>query len=60
MKYIVVSAIREKVNNYNKQITKDALNAIEIKVDTLVEKACHQFNGKSKRIDATMINYFKI
>jgi hypothetical protein len=60
MKYIVVSTIKQKVNGYGKQITKDALNAIEIKVDTLLDKLCHQFNGSSKRIDATMVNYFKI
>jgi len=60
MKYIKVKAIKEKVNGYGKQITKDAINAIEIKVDALLEKVCHQFDGGNKRIDATMINYFKI
>jgi len=60
MKYIVVSAIKEKVKASGRQITKNALHSLDVKVDTLLEKVCNQFNGNSKRIDSNLINYFKL
>ncbi len=60
MKYLNVSAIKAKVKESGRQITKNALNSLDVKIDTLLEKVCHQFNGPSKRIDSDLINYFKL
>ena len=59
-KYIVAKAIKEKFHEHNKQITKDGLHAIDVKVSEFLEKAVLQFNGHHSRITAMLINLIKI
>jgi len=60
MKYLNVKAVKEKVKAGNKQISKEALHAIDVKIDLLLGKAIRQFNGHHKRIDQSIINLFKL
>ncbi len=60
MKYIIVKAIKARVKESGRQITKDALHTIDVKVDELIEKLCHQWNGSSKRIDSVLVRLFKL
>ena len=60
MQYIIKKAVREKFNKEGKQITRDGLMAIDIKVEQLIEKACKQFNGHHTRITSININLLKI
>ena len=60
MKYINTKAIKSKFHENNKQISKDGLLAIDIKVEQLIEKACRVHNGGAKRVDDVVINYVGI
>lgn len=60
MQYIHVKAVRNKIREYNRQITKDRLRAIDKKVEILIVHACNQFNGHKRRIDADLINFFRV
>ena len=60
MKYLVESAVRAKIHEADKQITKDGLFALDIKIDEFLDKAIKQFNGHHKRIDASLVRLIKI
>lgn len=59
MAYIVESKVRKFFNENNKQITKDGMHALEVKLVEFMEKCCKQFNGHKKRIDAGLVSITK-
>ena len=60
MRYIKEKTVKEKFHKAGKQVTRDALRAIDIKVEQLIEKATKQFNGHHSRIDSIVINLLKL
>lgn len=60
MKYLIEKAVRAKINEADKQITKDGLFALDLKIDEFLDKAIRQFNGHHKRIDSTLIKLIKV
>lgn len=59
MRYIKKKAVKDKIHQAGKQITRDGLLAIDIKVEQLIEKAVRQFNGHHNRIDSSIISLLK-
>ncbi len=60
MRYLITKSVKQKINKANKQITKSALRALDIKVDEYLDKLIKQWNGKSKRITAELVNLIKL
>lgn len=60
MKYLVESAIKAKIHDSGKQITKDGLFALDVKIGEFLDKAINQFNGHHRRIDATLIKLIRL
>ena len=60
MKYLVESAVKAKIHESGKQITKDGLFMLDVKVGEFLDKAIKQFNGHHTRIDATLIKLIKL
>ncbi len=60
MSYINKRKVRAKFHECNKQITKDGLHALDSKIDAFILKVSLQFNGHHRRINADVINLFKI
>ena len=60
MRYLVTKNIKDKLHKSNKQITKDGLRAIDIKIDEYLDKLIKQWNGSSKRITAELVNLIKL
>ena len=59
MHYLKASAVKKTFNESGKQLTKDGLFAIDVKVGEFLSKACRQFNGHHKRITADLISIIK-
>ena len=55
MAYIVVKAVKTKIKESGKQISADALVALDKKVEALLEKIIKVQNGHKKRISATVV-----
>lgn len=60
MKYIKVKQVRAKFHESNKQLSKDGLHAIDVKIDEFLTRICNAFNGHHKRINADIISLYKI
>ena len=60
MHYLKTKAIKDRIHNEGKQISRDGLHAIDIKVEQFIEKVVRQHNGSRRRIDMGLINCFKI
>ena len=60
MRYLITKSVKSKINNANKQITKDGLRSLDIKVDEYLDKLIKQWNGSSKRITAELVNLIKL
>ena len=59
MKYLNTQNCRRLANASGKQLSKDALYALNNMVYEAIEKACNVHNGGAKRIDATVMNFVK-
>jgi aminopeptidase C len=60
MKYLVASAVRKKVNESGKQIGKDGLYVLDVKVEEYLNKLVCQFNGHKARITPELIRMIKL
>ena len=60
MHYLVDKAVKQKIHEHEKQITKEALHALDVKIEIFLHKLCHQHNGSSKRIDAGLVRCLHI
>jgi len=60
MRYIKPQPIKEKFRKAGRQISKDGLRAIDIKIDCLIDKAIAQFDGHHKRVDSKLISLLKL
>ena len=60
MHYLRAKSVKQKVHEAGKQITKDGLHSIDVKVGEFLDKIVRQHNGSSKRIDSGLVNCFKI
>ena len=60
MHYLVAKAVKAKFHEAKKQITKDGLHALDVKVDEFLDKAIRQFNGRHNRITADLISLLKL
>jgi hypothetical protein len=59
LKYIVVQSVMEKVHGSGNSITKDALKALDMKVEDILNRAIRQWNGHHKRITSDIIYFVK-
>lgn len=53
--YLNAKAVKSKINGAGKQLTKEGLKAIDLKVEQYLTKLITQFNGHHKRIDEMQI-----
>lgn len=60
MAYIVNSKVKKFFHENNKRLSKDGLNALEVKFVDYMEKCCKTFNGGKKTVDATLVNLVKM
>ena len=61
MHYLKSKAVRQKIHDAGKQITKDGLRTMDCKVEEYIYKLLRQWNGgKNKRITADLINLIKL
>lgn len=60
MKYINVKSVKQKIREGNKQISKEALFALDVKIDEFLDKLCKIRNGNKKRITAGFVNLVKM
>lgn len=60
MHFLKTSAVKKAFHDSDRQITKDGLHAIDVKVAEFIEKAMKQFNGHHKRITAEVITLIKL
>ena len=60
MRYLVVKSVKAKFHEAKKQITKDGLHALDVKIDEFLDKAIKQFNGGHNRITAELISLIKL
>ena len=60
MTYLNQKAIKTKVHDAGKQITKEGLEALDRKIDDYLNRLCGQFNGHKTRIDAVLVNLIKL
>ena len=60
MAYIVESKVRKFCNENNRQITKDGLYAIELKLVEFLSRLCRERNGGRKRIDMEFVNCLNV
>jgi len=59
MKYLNVKNCKALANSNGKQLSKDALFALNNIVHETIDKACRVHNGSKARIDSTVINFVK-
>lgn len=60
MTYIKESKVRKQFHEHGKQISKDGLHQIDVKVDEFIRKLCASFNGHKKRITGMTVEMFKM
>lgn len=60
MRYLKDRAVKQKVHESGKQITKDGLYALDVKVDDFIQRIIKERNGGHGRIDAKLVNLFKL
>jgi hypothetical protein len=60
MRYLKLKPIKEKMKEWDRQITPDGLHAIDVKMDDFLNKLGSQHNGGHKRLDAKFIQLFKM
>jgi len=60
MSYIKIKQVKNKFREMDRQVTKDGLHAIDVKIDDLIDRVCSAFNGHKRRINADIINLFKV
>ena len=60
MHYLVAKSVKAKFHEAGKQITKDGLHALDVKVDEFLNKAIKTFNGNHNRITAELISLIKL
>lgn len=56
MKYLKAKAVKEKFHSAEKQITKDGLYALDVKVDEFLNKLIAQFNGHHRRVTSDIVS----
>jgi len=49
--------VRNRVKNNGKRISKEALFALNVHVEQVIDNACAQHNGGKKTVDATAVNF---
>ena len=55
MRYIISKNIKTKLHQAGKQITKDGLLVLDVKMDEFLDKVIKQWNGHHSRITAELI-----
>ena len=60
MYYLVNKSVKAKLHKAKKQITKEGLHALDVKIDEFLDKAIKTFNGGHNRITPELINLIKL
>jgi len=60
MRFINSKNAKAFIHTSGKQVSKNALEALDRKVEQYLAKICKQYQGKTKRITAELIHFIKL
>jgi hypothetical protein len=60
MKFIVEKSVKQYIHEKGKRISKDGLNAVNVKVLEFLDKLCCVHNGSKKTIDEGLVYFIGI
>ena len=53
--YLNNQNVKKRIKENNKQASKEFIREIDVIVETIIDSACKQFNGRHKRLSVSLI-----
>lgn len=56
-RFLKPTATKQYCNKLGRRVSVEFLNALDLKIEVILDRACRQFNGGAKTLDATVLGF---